>query len=147
MRIKEMHMCSLSQRPQGDFNTRTAQQSIKTADFNSSTYWTSLIWSIRTESPAINISHEVLPVSAVWSISQRMATLQSRRQFSSLGILSSTSSSLRQPSLRNCCTWVCTRSVTAAYLLALECTNLGSIQPLPQMEYIMYKVSKNVKGT
>lgn len=81
--------------------------------------------------------HEALLVSAVCSMSQRIATLPSRRQFSSLGMLSSTSSSLRQPSLRNCCTCVCTRSVTAAYLLALKHTKLASIKSLPHMEFTM----------
>ena len=65
-------------------------------------------------------SFRPLPESAVWSISHRMATLQSLRQFRSLGILSRTISSLKYPSFRNCCTWLCTLSLTVAYLLDFE---------------------------
>lgn len=62
----------------------------------------------------------VLPESAVWSISHRMVTLQSLRQFRSLGMLSRTRSSLKQPSFRNCCACACALSLTVAYLLACE---------------------------
>lgn len=57
------------------------------------------------------------PESAVCSISQRMATLQSLRQLSSLGMLSKIISSLRKPSFSSCCTWGLRLSMLPAYRL------------------------------
>lgn len=59
----------------------------------------------------------VSPESAVCSISQRMATLQSLRQLSSLGMLSKIISSLRKPSFSSCCTWGLRLSMLPAYRL------------------------------
>ncbi len=64
-------------------------------------------------------ARDISPDSAVCSISQRMATLQSRRQLSSLGMLSRTISSLRNP-FNNCCTCGRKLSTLAAYRPAWE---------------------------